>query len=364
VTARERLQAVLRHEPPDRTPFTIYQQMLPSSAAERMLRGEGLCIVQVMPAFRVRTPNVRVTRMRYEEAGRDLERTVYATPHGDLATLEQPAGFTSWRLEHLFKGPSDYKALRFLVDDRVLEPDYGPVAEAARRYGDEGIVRCDIGLTPLQEIMTHWMGLESFGIEWAERRDEVLALYQAMVERQCEAWDLVARSPASIANYGGNEIPEAFGLGRFEHWVVPLYDGAAEVLHRHGKLLGAHLDGNNRAWAQSVARSGLDYVEAFTPSPDTDMSLSDALCAWPGKVVWANFPSSVHLAGEAAVEAVARCMIRDARPGNRFVLGITEDVPEDRREGNLAAIARAIAGEAGQDPGVSSRPVVPVPRSG
>ena len=99
------------------------------------------------------------------------------------------------------------------------------------------------------------------------------------------------------------------------------------------------------AWAKAVARSGLDYVEAFTPSPDTDMSLSDALAAWPSKVVWANFPSSVHLAGEAAVESTARRLIHEARPGDRFILGITEDVPEDRREGNLAAIARAIAAE-------------------
>jgi hypothetical protein len=95
-----------------------------------------------------------------------------------------------------------------------------------------------------------------------------------------------------------------------------------------------------------VARAGLDYVEAFTPAPDTDMSLSDALAAWPGKVVWANFPSSVHLAGEAVVEETTRALIREARPGSRFVLGITEDVPGDRREGNLAAIARAIARQA------------------
>jgi hypothetical protein len=346
VTARGRLEAVLRGEAPDRTPFTIYQQMLPASASERALRNAGLCLVRVMPAFRVRTPNVRVTRLRYEEEGRELERTEYATPHGDLCTLEQPAGFTSWRLEHLFKGPSDYRALRFLVADRVLEPDYAPVAEAIRRYADDGVVRCDIGLTPLQEIMTHWMGLEQFGVEWAERRDEVLALYRLMADRQREAWNLVARSPAPIANYGGNEIPEAFGLERFERWVVPLYDGAAEVLHRHGKLLGAHLDGNNRAWAHAVARSGLDYVEAFTPSPDTDMGLPEALAAWPGKVVWANFPSSVHVAGEDVVEETARRLIREARPGDRFVLGITEDVPEGRREGNLAAIARAIAREA------------------
>jgi hypothetical protein len=346
ITPRGRLEAVLRREVPDRTPFTIYREMLPSSAAERALRAAGLCIVDRLPAFRVRTPNVRVASLRFEEVGRELVRTTYATPVGELATLEQPAGFTSWRLEPLFKGPEDYRALRFIVDDRVLEADYGPVEAAIRAYAGDGIVRCDIGLTPLQEIMTHWMGLERFAVEWAERRDEVIALYDAMVARQREAWELAARSPALITNYGGNEIPEAFGRERFERFVMPLYDGAAEALHRHGKLLGAHLDGNNRAWADLVARSPLDYVEAFTPSPDTDMGVADALAAWPGKVLWTNFPSSVHVRAETEVEGMARRMIREGSPGDRLVIGITENVPEDRREGNLAAIARAMAAEA------------------
>jgi hypothetical protein len=157
----------------------------------------------------------------------------------------------------------------------------------------------------------------------------------------------VARSPASHANYGGNEVPEVMGAERFARYCVPLYEEAAGELHRHGVLLGSHLDGNNRAWAHLVAASPLDYVEAFTPPPDCDLSVREALDRWPGKFLWINFPSSVHLEPVSRIEEVTVGLIGQAAPGNRLIIGITEDIPHDRWQGNMLAISRAI-GRAGR----------------
>jgi hypothetical protein len=160
------------------------------------------------------------------------------------------------------------------------------------------------------------------------------------------AWyPTVARSPALHANYGGNKVPETMGREQFERYVVPLYEEAGAKLHARSKPLGMHLDGNNRAWADLVRDSALDYVEAFTPAPNSDMSLADALAALPGKVLWANFPSSLHLADDAAIAAAARSPVREASPGNRFILGVTEDIPESQWRRSLAAIARSLDDE-------------------
>jgi hypothetical protein len=75
------------------------------------------------------------------------------------------------------------------------------------------------------------------------------------------------------------------------------------------------------------------------------MSLADALAAWPGKVVWVNFPSSLHLADDEAIVAAARSLVCEASPGNRFILGVTEDIPESQWRRSLAAIARGFDGE-------------------
>ena len=199
-----------------------------------------------------------------------------------------------------------------------------------------------LGLGIFPTIMIAWMGVETFAVEWAERRDEVLELCELMTARQREVYRLVARSPASHANYGGNEVPEVMGVERFARYCVPLYDAAAAELHQHGVLLGSHLDGNNRAWAHLVSASSLDYVEAFTPPPDCDLSVREALAQWPRQFLWINFPSSVHLRSVPEIEAVTEQLIAEAAPGNRFIIGITEDMPPERWQQNMLAISRTI----------------------
>jgi hypothetical protein len=310
---------------------------------ERQLRNAGLCIVnRHYPVVRTHSPNVRVETHSYTKDGVDYVRRTVHTPVGDLFTLDRPAGFTAWHIAKLFQKPEDYKALLFMVKDRRFEPEYEAFAVAQERLGEDVILRAAIGLTPLHEIMIHWMGVESFAVEWAERRDEIETLYQAMVENQRRIYPIVAASPALHANYGGNETGDVMGRPRFARYVLPLYQEAAEVFHQHGKWLGAHLDGNNRVWADLVAESGLDYVEAFTPAPDTDMTLAEAFAAWPGKLLWVNFPSSVHLRPLDEIAETTRSLLAEAAPEHRLILGITEDVPEARWQENLLTISEVI----------------------
>ena len=190
--------------------------------------------------------------------------------------------------------------------------------------------------------MISWMGVEAFAIEWADRQDEILKLYDAMIEQRRKLYPLVAKSPVSHVNYGGNETGSVMGRERFEKYVIPCYNEAAHILHQHGVLLGAHLDGDNKVWADLVAASDLDYVEAFTPAPDCDMTLKEALEAWPDKALWINFTSSAHIRSDEEVEIETLKLLKESAPGDRLIIGITEDIPPDRWQGSLTAISRTI----------------------
>jgi len=343
VTPRERVLAVLRGEAVDKVPLTIYEYKIPQCAVERRLRNEGMCIVnRKIPVVLTETPNCTTEAHRYRENGRPRVRMVIRTPAGELSTVAEPADFTSWTLERLFKRPEDYKVLRSLVEDEQYRPNYDAYIEAERWMGDDVILRGGVGSAPLHEIMIHWMGVETFAIEWAERRDEILTLAQAMRNKRRERYPLLADSPITHANYGGNEVPEVMGVERYERFCLPLYQECAEFFRAKGKLLGSHMDGNNRPWAHLLARSKLDYIEAFTPAPDTDMSVADALEAWPDKVLWINFPSSVHLASIEKIKQTTRQILDEAAGTNRLIIGITEDIPVDRWQQNMLAISEVI----------------------
>ena len=122
---------------------------------------------------------------------------------------------------------------------------------------------------PLHTILYEYMGVERFAIDWSQRRDRILRLHELMTRNQRRAYEIGA--------------------------------------------------------------SPLDWIEALTPAPDTDMTLAAARVAWPGKIQFINFPSSVHLETDERIRQTTMELLLEAAPGDRFIVGITENVPENRR---------------------------------
>ncbi|MCC7519674.1 MAG: hypothetical protein IT578_10880 [Verrucomicrobiae bacterium] len=339
-TPRERVEAVLRGKRPSKTPFTMYENKIPQCAAEREMRARGLCIVKRdVPAFCTVYPNVRTTQAVEWRDEKKFVRTRYETPAGVLESLYEEAGFTQWWHEKLFKSADDYKALLFFLQDARHTPNYAAFARAQDDFGGDAIFRAGFGLEPLQDLISgNLMDMQDFCVEWMDHRDDVLRLYAAIVEQRRAIYSLVADSPAWIANYGGNVTVDIIGVRNFEEYYLPHYQEAAEAMHRRGKLVGCHLDANCRLLAPLIARSSLDYIEAFTPAPDTDMTLAEARAAWPDKVLWINFPSSVHLRPDSEVEQTAFRLADEAGRSEGFLMGITEDIPANRWQASCRAI--------------------------
>ena len=352
MTPRQRVERVLRGEPVDRVPFTIYDVKLPPCTAEREMRNRGLCIVnRSVPVFRGHQPNVKVTETHYQENGKRLVRTHYETPAGTVSTLHEPAGFTTWTHERMFKTPDDYKVIKFMVEDQRFEPCYESFSTVQQRTGEDVIFRTGFGLEPLQSLISgSYLAMETFCMEWMDNRDEILAIYRAIVEKHREIYPLVAASPCLHANYGGNVVPEIIGLDTFKTYYVPHYNEAAEVMHKHGKLIGCHFDANCRALKDAIAETDLDYIEAFTPAPDTDMTLGEARAAWPDKVLWLNFPSSVHLRPDAEIEQTTVDLLDQVDDPHGIIMGITEDIPEDRWQDSCRAIMDGLDRHAEENP--------------
>lgn len=356
MTPLERVEAVLWGRNPDHVPFTVYECMLPTCAVERQLRNESVCIHNrhYTPMKSV-TPNCSVETTTYTapsatpglSLGDDAEtvtlvRTITHTPAGDLVAVSKPAGFTSWRMELPFKGPDDYARLIALAEDTRFEPDHDKYDKARALMGDDLILRATLGYSPLQAMIYSYMGVETFCIEWAERRDRVMELYEALAARDRRAFEVLAKGPCPYVQYCGNVSPQIVGRERFEQLLMPLYNEFGAMLHEQGKLFGCHLDADCGLLADLIAESELDFIEAFTPAPDTDMSIAEARRAWPDKVLWINFPSSVHLSNPEQIYATTCRLIDEDGGARKLIVGITEDVPEHRWQQNFLTISRAV----------------------
>jgi hypothetical protein len=344
MTPEERVEIALAGGCADKVPFTIYENKIPQCAAERALRNRGLCIVnRATPGYRAHRPNVKTREEVTFRDGKRFTRIYYETPHGTLSVLNEAAGFTTWRHERMFKSPDDYKALAFWIADTVYEADYASVEAAKKKHGGDLILRGNVGQEPLQALISGGlMGMQDFCMEWMDRRDEILELVDLVVENKRRLYPIVAGAPLTHVNYGGNVVVEVIGVEAFRDYYVPHYNEAAEAMHAAGKKLGSHHDSNCRQLAGLIGESKLDYIEAFTPQPDTDMTLAEAREAWPDKALWINYPSSVWLRSDEQMEQVTVDLLKQAAPGNGLLIGVTEDVPDGRLFPGLKAINRAI----------------------
>lgn len=351
MTPRERVFTALRGGMADGLPFTCYVNLLPRGETERRLRDEGLALLLRRRVMSTETPNVETERREYYEDGRRFVRHTFRTPMGEVwETYRTGGGYgTSLRCEFLIKRPEDYEVVHCMVQDEAYTPTYDEFLADVATMGDDGAVIGTLGYTPLMRMLVYLMGPERFAIDMREHPTEFLGLYEAIAERQREQYRIAADSPADVFIYGDNITSEMIGLERFEEYVVPRYNEFGAILHERGKLIGVHMDGKMKHLAQAVAESDIDIIEAFAAFPDGDLPIGEARRVWAGKIIWTNFPSPIHLYKPAEIEEYTRQMLADIAPGDRFLVGVTENIPDNVWQQSMTVISRVLS-EAGALP--------------
>ena len=343
---RERILAALWGEEPDKIPLTVYEMLFPRGFQERRVREAGVGLVYRLPAHTEGYRSIEVsTRTRTREGERLTQHTIH-TPVGDVSQTLAPdrSDYRSseWIVEHYIKKPEDYRVMEYALRDPLYREDYAVIRETSRRVGGDGLVYVRVAKAPIQEMLYRMMGMERFSIDYHHRRDLFDSLHATMVERYRELYDLAAGAPVEIILLGDNISSDVVGRERYRDYLMPEYEALSAALGGTGKRLAVHMDGRIASLAADIAESRLDVVEALTPSPMGDFSVADARAAWPGKALWINFTSSMHVASDDRIEAHLRDLVEQAGTKRGFAVGVTEDAPIEDLERSLAVMSRVL----------------------
>ena len=347
MTPKERVLTALSGEKADRIPLTSYEGLLPRGETERLLRNDGLCFNCRLGVVGVESPNVTTEQSHFRDERHSYQREVTKTPVGEVTQVRRLGGGygSSLLCEFPIKTPDDYKVMEFIWRDQQYSPAYEGFHATEERVRGDGVVIGNLGYSPLQHMLILYMGPQRFAEDMVDRPDLFFGLYETMTERHREQYEIAADSPAEFFIYGDNVTCEMVGAERFEKYVASRYNEFAEMLHARGKKLGSHLDGMMVGLKAQVAATKLDFIEAFAPYPDGDLPLAEARAAWSDKVIWINYPSALHLGTEKEIEAATRQMIADVAPGDRFLVGITENIPDHCWQQSMTTISRVLREE-------------------
>ncbi len=337
---RKEIEVALAGGAPDNVPFTFYDLLLPPGFDRTPLQKMGMAICARRNVFRKVMPNVKVERLGLSDG---TIQTHYRTPVGSLDRLDKRAETGTAPLAHPIKKREDYVVAEFIVRDTRYEPNYEGFLAGREEIGDSGITIGHTGYAPLLDIQLNWVGQERFCYELVDNEDALMGLHDALVESHKPMYDVVANGPADHILYGGNIVPEMIGPDRIREHVLPCWQAFADRLHAKDKNLGVHLDADNRLILDLVRESPLDFIEAFTPPPDCSVSVAEARTSWPGKRLWINFPSSVHLQSDEAIRQATRDILEQAGDRKGFLIGITEDIPPEHIERSVSAILEVLS---------------------
>lgn len=338
---REEIEIALSGGIPGVVPLTIYTDLIPNGIDPSPLQSMGLSIAARRNVYREVIKDVTVEQT---DEGDGRMRTVYKTPVGTLTELGQQAGYGARSpLERPIKTKDDYKIAEFIVKNTRYEPAYDDFLAERRSIADTGYAYGHTYYSPLVNIQIRWLGQERFCYELADNEDAVMSLYEVLAANHRQMYEVVARSPAKYCLYGGNIVPEMIGPERIRRFVLPCWQEFGAIMNEEGKKLGVHLDADNRAIIDIITESSLYFLEAFTPPPDCSISVKEARELWPEKVLWVNFPSSLHLFADSVIRQATLEILEQAGDRRGFLMGITEDIPREHFYRSLSIILDTIS---------------------
>jgi len=102
-TSRDRVLSVLAGEKPDRVPFIIWNNKLPSPEIEARLLELGACIIVKSTVWDSRLDGIDVRRepLSPNAGGHARTCTVYRTAAGEVSEINVSMPGTSWLEKHL-----------------------------------------------------------------------------------------------------------------------------------------------------------------------------------------------------------------------------------------------------------------------
>ncbi len=287
MTSRERLLCALHGERPDRLPWApefnirfcdrilseipgqTYSEETKYIEACRRMKAECLLRVDVVE---IEHPNV--SKDESEEDGLIVRR--WETPHGTLTSRARMMDNIGVEMEseHMVKTVDDVLAYRFVYDDAVFRARYEVAERQIANMGDAGSITLFGPPTPLLDLTMFQIRLPTIHYLIADHPAEMAALLGAMHRRNCEFYEMVAGAPGEVVRSFEDTSTTLISPALYREWCLTQLQDYRDICRARGKLFVPHMCGYLRGVLDDLRETGLDGIEAITPPPLGDTSLS------------------------------------------------------------------------------------------
>jgi uroporphyrinogen-III decarboxylase len=271
----------------------------------------------------------------------DGERSVLSY-HTPLGTLQQVTVQTEerWRLslppvvvEHLLKGPQDYKIWEWIVQHTTYTPAFDAYSRYDETIGEDGLPMVMAEFSPFYFYLESLAGYNQAFYQLADYPVEVNHLLAVMAEVQKDReWPIIANSPARLILTDAHISTQFTPPRIFMEYIYPYQRELNDFLHAHAKSTAMHADADTSGILKLIEQTGWDMVECYVTAPMVPVSLEQARQAWGNRVIiWGGIPSLMLSPSVSEVEFQAYCRraFEIIGFGEAFILGVADNVMPD-----------------------------------
>jgi hypothetical protein len=344
MTNRERMLAVLYGRPHDRVPFVQYSNNIPNDQAWAMLGRENVGLIRWTRPYRIEYPHCAITSEPLHRNGLDGERRTLQTPAGKLTAeyFFDPTYHTAAAHERYVKEPADYDVLDAYLADAEVIYDRTPYDRDLTELGDDGLPMVVCPRTGWQQLWVEWVDIENLAWHIAEDEARVVGIIDRIASIHRRVYDCIRRCQPLFANLPDNITAPMISPAYFRRFCLPLYQEFTGMLAEDGIPVVSHMDGDLKTLAGVIGETGLRGLDSFSPQPDNDTSVAEALAQWPHMMLMMNFPSSVHIGTPDYIRAVTRQILAEGGGSGRLQVQLSENVPSPAWRTSLPIIVEEI----------------------
>ncbi len=330
MTPKQRMLAVMNGDRPDEIPFVEYVGMIPRGAEEiwRHVDIKDVGGLAWVGAWDTDAPNCKLESVETEEDGQDVIRSSLVTPKGTLTGVMVR---NVVKRKPMVTDIKDYHVLLAYLRDLRYTGTTAHIEQVLADLGDQGLPHVKIPRTPYQRLWTEYVSMEDLAIHMQDAPELVDEVMRELGRHVIDAAKVTAMAARETEFYHAiicdNITAPMIGPTLFAKWCAPYYNEVSDILAEEGIKLMIHMDGDLKPLWHEIAKCRHAGIDSMSPPPDNDTSVTDAFEQWPDKLVWTNFPSSVHLAEPAEVYSVACTLLEQGGHTGRFWIQITEDLP-------------------------------------
>jgi len=351
MTLRERMLAVYHRKNPDRIPWAAYGMLIPRGKIERELRNSGCGLIEMHSVYTSKIKNVEISVKEDWEGNEKVITRTYHTPLGSVSekVKTDPAYHTStWRKEFLIKSPSDYRIVKFIVENTIYYENYHSFLEARDNLGDDGVILTGMDRTPWQKMLIELVGVQRLFLDLYDNRYLVEDLLSSLEEKSDEAYKIAASSPAEVIWAPDNITGDVTEPKLFERYCLPFYMKQGRLLHQQNKAYIVHMDGKLKCLKNLIKKADINAVESFTfPEGGGDLPFEEAKTVWKDKSIIANLPAFLCFKEEKIVKKYIHNFLTQISSKNNFMLEISEDLPHRTWRKTLSWVAEVMKEQGG-----------------